>query len=63
MEQPNTKMSDTTTLPKDQQNGPTGAPTTTSAHGVAQSRSLFDREILRQAFFDSFKKLDPRRTR
>src|ERR1700760_2318188 len=32
----------------------------TVAHGVAESRSLFDREILRQALFDSFKKLDPR---
>ena len=31
-----------------------------SAHGVAESRSLFDREILREAFFGSFKKLDPR---
>ena len=39
-----------------------GAPGTTppTAHGVAQSRSLFDREILRQALIDSFKKLDPR---
>jgi K+-transporting ATPase ATPase B chain len=32
----------------------------TVAHGVAESRSLFDRQILRQAFFDAFKKLDPR---
>jgi potassium-transporting ATPase ATP-binding subunit len=30
------------------------------AHGVAQSRSLFDREILRHAFVGAFKKLDPR---
>jgi potassium-transporting ATPase ATP-binding subunit len=29
------------------------------AHGVAESRSLFDREILRQALFDSIKKLNP----
>ncbi len=29
-------------------------------HGVAQARSLFDREILGQAIIDSFKKLDPR---
>ena len=29
-------------------------------HGVAQARSLFDREILAQAIVDSFKKLDPR---
>jgi K+-transporting ATPase ATPase B chain len=29
-------------------------------HGVAQARSLFDREILRQAALDAFKKLDPR---
>jgi K+-transporting ATPase ATPase B chain len=63
MEQPNTAMNDTTTSPKDQQSARSGGPTgaaTTSAHGVAQARSLFDREILRQAFFDSFKKLDPR---
>jgi K+-transporting ATPase ATPase B chain len=33
---------------------------TTVAHGVAESRSLFDREILRHALFDAFKKLDPR---
>jgi K+-transporting ATPase ATPase B chain len=31
----------------------------TEAHGVAQARGLFDREILRQALFDSFKKLNP----
>jgi K+-transporting ATPase ATPase B chain len=63
MEQPNTAMNDTTTSPKDQQSAQSGGPTgaaTTSAHGVAQARSLFDREILRQAFFGSFKKLDPR---
>ena len=30
------------------------------AHGVAQSRSLFDREILGLALVDSLKKLDPR---
>jgi K+-transporting ATPase ATPase B chain len=29
-------------------------------HGVAQARSLFDREILLHALKDSFKKLDPR---
>ncbi len=29
-------------------------------HGVAQARSLFDRQILAQAIIDSFKKLDPR---
>ncbi|HTU36948.1 MAG TPA: potassium-transporting ATPase subunit KdpB [Acidimicrobiales bacterium] len=29
-------------------------------HGVAGSRSLFDREIARQALVDAFKKLDPR---
>ena len=29
------------------------------AHGVAEARSLFDREILRQALFDSIKKLNP----
>jgi K+-transporting ATPase ATPase B chain len=38
--------------------GPAGLPTV--AHGVAQARSLFDRQILRQATFDSVKKLDPR---
>jgi K+-transporting ATPase ATPase B chain len=31
-----------------------------SGHGVAQSRGLFDREILGQALKDSIKKLDPR---
>jgi K+-transporting ATPase ATPase B chain len=35
-------------------------PTSTVAHGVAESRSLFDREILRHAFWDAFRKLDPR---
>jgi potassium-transporting ATPase ATP-binding subunit len=30
------------------------------AHGVAESRSLFDREILREALVESLKKLDPR---
>ena len=29
-------------------------------HGVAEARSLFDRQILRRASLDSFKKLDPR---
>jgi potassium-transporting ATPase ATP-binding subunit len=32
----------------------------TQAHGVAEARSLFDREILRQALVDSVAKLDPR---
>jgi len=32
---------------------------TPEAHGVAEARSLFDGEILRQALFDSFKKLNP----
>jgi len=31
-----------------------------SNHGVARARGLFDREILAQAFKDSFRKLDPR---
>jgi potassium-transporting ATPase ATP-binding subunit len=31
----------------------------TQAHGVAESRSLFDGPILRQALIDSFKKLNP----
>ena len=30
------------------------------AHGVAEARSLFDREILGKATIDAFKKLDPR---
>jgi K+-transporting ATPase ATPase B chain len=29
-------------------------------HGVAGSRSLFDRQIMSHAFFDAFKKFDPR---
>ena len=29
-------------------------------HGVAEAKSLFDRQILRHALVDSFKKLDPR---
>jgi potassium-transporting ATPase ATP-binding subunit len=38
-----------------------GQPTpATQAHGVAEARSLFDREILRQALTDSVAKLDPR---
>ena len=32
----------------------------TTAHGVAEARSLFDGAILRQALVDSFKKFDPR---
>ncbi len=32
----------------------------TTAHGVAQARSLFDRAIMRQALTDALKKLDPR---
>ena len=36
-------------------NAPPNAP-----HGVAQARSLFDRQILGQAIIDAFKKLDPR---
>ncbi len=31
----------------------------TEAHGVAEARSLFDGQILRQALVDSFKKLNP----
>jgi potassium-transporting ATPase ATP-binding subunit len=38
----------------------TGGQGPTVAHGVAQSRSLFDRAILRQAFFDALKKFNPR---
>src|ERR1019366_5270084 len=29
-------------------------------HGVAEARGLFDRQILRRAFVDAFRKLDPR---
>ncbi|MGA2805966.1 MAG: HAD-IC family P-type ATPase, partial [Acidimicrobiales bacterium] len=36
------------------------APAPSGPHGVAQARSLFDRQILGQAIIDSFKKLDPR---
>jgi len=35
-------------------------PAATVAHGVAEARSLFDRDILRQALIDSLKKFDPR---
>ncbi|MCU1494831.1 MAG: K+-transporting ATPase, subunit [Acidimicrobiaceae bacterium] len=49
-------MTDSSTL---EAQGP-DAPAPTTARGVAQSRSLFDRAILRQALVDSFKKLDPR---
>ena len=38
----------------------TGNAPPTTPHGVAQARSLFDRQILGQAVIDSFKKLDPR---
>ena len=39
---------------------PPAAPTGPAPHGVAERRSLFDREILAQAVVGSFKKLDPR---
>jgi K+-transporting ATPase ATPase B chain len=32
----------------------------TTAHGVAEARSLFDRQIMRQALVDAVKKFDPR---
>src|SRR5271170_2629678 len=35
-------------------------PAPTVAHGVAEKRSLFDREIMAQAVVGAFKKLDPR---
>jgi potassium-transporting ATPase ATP-binding subunit len=38
---------------------PAPQPTLTPAHGVAEARGLFDREILRRALIDSFKKLHP----
>ncbi len=34
-------------------------PAPTEAHGVAESRGLFDGEILRKALVDSFIKLNP----
>ncbi|MBO0713619.1 MAG: hypothetical protein J2P59_02595, partial [Acidimicrobiales bacterium] len=40
--------------------GPGGPSPVPTARGVAQARSLFDREILGQALLGSFKKLDPR---
>ena len=40
--------------------GDQGAPAAATAHGVAESRGLFDREILGPALIDAFKKLDPR---
>ncbi|HEY1989980.1 MAG TPA: potassium-transporting ATPase subunit KdpB [Acidimicrobiales bacterium] len=46
-------MTMTTTQP-----GPPPGPTT-QAHGVAQPRGLFDREILRRALLDAFLKLNP----
>jgi K+-transporting ATPase ATPase B chain len=39
---------------------PAAGATPTTAHGVAQARSLFDRQILAQAGVDSFKKLVPK---
>jgi potassium-transporting ATPase ATP-binding subunit len=44
----------TMTTTQSDQSGPTP-----EAHGVAESRGLFDAEILRQALADSFKKLNP----
>ena len=46
-------MTMTTTQP-----GPPPGPAT-QAHGVAQARGLFDREILRRALLDAFLKLNP----
>ena len=39
---------------------PTHAEPSNLPHGVAGSRSLFDRQIMGQALIDAFKKLDPR---
>ncbi len=39
---------------------PTVSVTPTVAHGVAEARSLFDGQILRQALVDAVKKFDPR---
>src|SRR5271169_476158 len=47
------------TLTADPPAAPTG-PTGAVPHGVAERRSLFDREILVQAVAGAFKKLDPR---
>jgi K+-transporting ATPase ATPase B chain len=47
------------TEPRPARPAPEGPPPS-AARGVAQSRSLFDREILRQASIESLKKLDPR---
>jgi len=44
-----------TTVTVESQPQPGGMP-----HGVAESRSLFDRQILARALVDAFKKLDPR---
>jgi potassium-transporting ATPase ATP-binding subunit len=52
---------DTTEVPPATEGGTAGGgPSPTVAHGVAQSRGLFDRQILGQALIGSFKKLDPR---
>ncbi len=40
--------------------GSTGTAPSTMAHGVSGQRSLFDRQILRQALFDALRKLNPR---
>ncbi len=39
---------------------PQPQPDPSAPHGVAEARSLFDRQILRRALVDAFKKLDPR---
>ena len=49
----------TISAPEDPTAGGTATATAERPHGVAESRSLFDGEILRQALVDSFKKLNP----
>jgi len=48
------------TPPNRTMTAPTAGAGPMMAHGVAQARSLFDREILAKALVDAFKKLDPR---
>jgi potassium-transporting ATPase ATP-binding subunit len=53
-------MSGRTDLAVSVPDGPAPRANPGGGRGVAQSRGLFDREILRQALVDAFKKLDPR---
>jgi potassium-transporting ATPase ATP-binding subunit len=67
MEEPEVNVKDQKPVQLSDTSGATGTVATatrpaapTSAHGVAQARSLFDPQILRQALVGSFQKLDPR---